>query len=76
MTEVQCICYVVSEPDIHMHVHNAVPLVWGLTQALAPIKASPKETMKRWHAKTHTNKGSYKTEGEYTKPHLYIFTLL
>ena len=27
--------------------------------------------MKGWHAKMHTNKGSYKSEGKYTKPHLH-----
>ena len=60
MTEVQCVCCVVSESDIHMHVYNAVPLVWDSRSGL---KASPKkkktrkETMKGWHAKMHTNKG-------------------
>ena len=58
-----------------MHfVRNAILLVWSSLR-LTPIKASPKKLsiekkqMKGWHAKTHTNKGSYKSEGKHTKPH-------
>ena len=58
MTEVQCVCCVVSEPDIHMHVYNAVPLVWdSLRLKSITKKKTRKETMKGWHGKMHTNKG-------------------
>ena len=60
MTEVQRVCCVVSESDIHMHVYNAVPLVWDslrLKSITQKKKKTRKETMKGWHAKMHTNKG-------------------
>ena len=47
ITEVQWVCCVVSEPDIHMHVYNAVPLVWDWLRLKSITKQTKKQQEKK-----------------------------